>query len=201
MLYRAYLLGSDDSIIGFQLMECGDDKAALVEAATIKSSCAAVEVWEAARIVGRTTPDDAPSRLWWRREGKLDPEILVEVLDVVGAYAIFDAKDRLVACNQRYLALHAHPDVAITLGVTWIELARAGLKAQTIPEAVGREEQWLALRCARRGHYTAIRRVADQSCYQVEEQRLASGGIVCTWIRLLTPNPGCLKPPGLCVAA
>jgi hypothetical protein len=54
MLYRAFFLDEDDHIFAFHLMECLDDLDAIAQAQDLPSKCSAIEVWEGARVVGRT---------------------------------------------------------------------------------------------------------------------------------------------------
>jgi hypothetical protein len=54
MLYRAFLLDEGDRIFAFHLMECLDDCDAIAQARDLRAKCSAIEIWEGARIVGRT---------------------------------------------------------------------------------------------------------------------------------------------------
>lgn len=189
-LYRAYLLTKGNVITGFQLMECLDDDTALRVAATIKSNdCLEMEVWETVRFVGRTKPDDAAERLWWRCEDHaVDPEFLVQALGALDlCYCIFDRDERLVAYTPPFAALH--DELTLTPGRTWNELARQALDARSIPEAIGQEQPWLWKRRQARGSYSTVRRRDDGRCYQVDERRTADGGLIIAWTRLLTADP------------
>jgi hypothetical protein len=54
MLYRAFFLDEDDRIFAFHLMECLDDGDAIAQAQDLPAKCSTIEVWEGARLVGRT---------------------------------------------------------------------------------------------------------------------------------------------------
>ena len=54
MLYRAFFLDDDDRIFAFHLMECLDDGDAIAQAQDLPAKCSTIEVWEGARVVGRT---------------------------------------------------------------------------------------------------------------------------------------------------
>ena len=54
MLYRAFFLDEDDRIFAFHLMECLDDSDAIAQAQDLPAKCSTIEVWEGARLVGRT---------------------------------------------------------------------------------------------------------------------------------------------------
>lgn len=53
--------------------------------------------------------------------------------------------------------------------------------AGKIPEAVGREEEWLAARKQMRGSYSIVRQVPDGRWFQVNERRMPNGGIAVVW--------------------
>ena len=66
-------------------------------------------------------------------------------------------------------------------GVPWIDLARTSVFAGKIPEAIGREEEWLAERKNMRGSYSIVRQVPDGRWFQVNERRIPSGGVAVVW--------------------
>ncbi|WP_374434395.1 response regulator [Tabrizicola sp.] len=82
-------------------------------------------------------------------------------------FVLFDREERLLACNQRYREMFPDSAEAMLPGVTFEDLLRNGLKNGHVPEAVGREEEWLAQRLE---HF----RAADR----VEESVLASGRVI-----------------------
>jgi hypothetical protein len=52
-IYRVFVLGSDDHIIGADVIDCPTDREAMTLAPSIGGDHKAVEVWELARRVGR----------------------------------------------------------------------------------------------------------------------------------------------------
>jgi hypothetical protein len=66
MLYRAFFLDEDDRIFAFHLMECLDDRDAIAQAQDLPAKCSTIEIWEGARVVGRTIRA-------WRAEVTADP--------------------------------------------------------------------------------------------------------------------------------
>jgi hypothetical protein len=54
MLYRAYFLDESNRIFGFHLLECLDDSDAIAQAQELPAKCNCIEVWEGARLIGRT---------------------------------------------------------------------------------------------------------------------------------------------------
>jgi len=60
------------------------------------------------------------------------------------AFVLFDREERLLACNQRYREMFPDSAPLMQPGTTFEDLLRHGLKNSHVPEAVGREEDWLA---------------------------------------------------------
>lgn len=60
------------------------------------------------------------------------------------AFVLFDREERLLACNQRYREMFPDSAPLMQPGVSFEDLLRHGLKNAHVPEAVGREEEWLA---------------------------------------------------------
>lgn len=82
-------------------------------------------------------------------------------------FVLFDREERLLACNQRYREMFPDSAPIMQPGVTFEDLLRHGLQNGHVPEAVGREEEWLSSRLA-------SFRAADT----VAENTLASGQVV-----------------------
>jgi signal transduction histidine kinase/DNA-binding response OmpR family regulator len=82
-------------------------------------------------------------------------------------FVLFDREERLLACNQRYREMF--PDSADVMhpGVSFEDLLRNGLRNGHVPEAVGREEDWLADRLQ---HFRAADTIAENT--------LASGRVI-----------------------
>ncbi len=64
------------------------------------------------------------------------------------AFAIYDADDRLALYNSTYLETYEMSRQAIQLGRTFEEILRAGVERGQYPQAIGREEEWVAERMA-----------------------------------------------------
>lgn len=82
-------------------------------------------------------------------------------------FVLFDREERLLACNQRYREMFSDSADLMQPGVTFENLLRNGLKQNHVPEAVGREEEWLADRLQ---HF----RAADTAA----ENTLANGRVI-----------------------
>jgi signal transduction histidine kinase/DNA-binding response OmpR family regulator len=61
-------------------------------------------------------------------------------------FVLFDREERLLACNQRYREMFPDSAPLMQPGTTFEELLRHGLRNGHVPEAAGREEEWLAAR-------------------------------------------------------
>lgn len=94
-------------------------------------------------------------------------------------FALFDAEDRLVVCNTQFRALYPRAQAMIRPGRTFEEILRYGLQQSQYPEAIGREEAWLAQRLAqhRAANKTILQPLPDGRWLQIEERRTPQGGI------------------------
>src|SRR3546814_4221880 len=63
-------------------------------------------------------------------------------------FVLLDAADRLVLCNSRYKELYRESAHAFVPGAQFEDMLRAGLAHGQFPDAIGREEEWLAERLA-----------------------------------------------------
>lgn len=64
------------------------------------------------------------------------------------AFAVFDAEDRLVLHNSKYLESLPMTKMDIHLGMRFEDILRLGVKRGEFPDAIGHEEAWLAERIA-----------------------------------------------------
>ncbi|WP_158617221.1 PAS domain S-box protein [Falsigemmobacter faecalis] len=104
-------------------------------------------------------------------------DILEAAINVLpDAFSIYDAEDRLVLCNEKYREFFAPISDEVRPGATREALLRSGLRHGRHPEAVGREEDFIAERVAR-----------ARICPGVEEVRLGDGRWYRLWDRL-TPS-------------
>ena len=89
----------------------------------------------------------------------------IEVLP--DGFVLFDREEKLLACNQRYREMFPDSAPAMIPGVSFEDLLRHGLANSHVPDAIGREEDWLA------------ERLADfRSANTVAENVLAGGRVV-----------------------
>ncbi len=95
-------------------------------------------------------------------------------------FVLFGPEDCLILANERYRALHAPIRDQITPGARFEDILRAGLACQLFPEAVGREEDWLARNLALpppEGHELEVA-FADGRWVRIVERPTPEGGRV-----------------------
>ncbi|QQV77537.1 PAS-domain containing protein [Sphingomonas aliaeris] len=95
-------------------------------------------------------------------------------------FAIFDADDRLVLCNQTYLGLWPNIAARIVPGVSFAEIAAMIGKDGTTLGAMVAPDRWVSERMAQRmvaGGGT-VHALADGRWIQINELRTSDGGIV-----------------------
>lgn len=108
---------------------------------------------------------------------------LREVIDVIPAgLAIYDNQDRLVSYNQEVSRQYPYRGEGNVMGESYEGLMRRALATGSIPDAVGREEEWLALRMAGRGALNGplLRHTDDGHWVHFYESRTPSGYLVMT---------------------
>lgn len=95
-------------------------------------------------------------------------------------FVLFDREERLLACNQRYRDMFPDSAEAMIPGVSFEDLLRHGLRNSHIPDAVGREEDWLATRLAqmRQADGTSECQLADGRWIEEHDHRTPDGGRV-----------------------
>ena len=118
-------------------------------------------------------------------EGAKDSYLMYlrEALDVLPAgLAFYDAEDRLVIWNRRYVAAGGTDEASSSLevGLSFADLLRRDLADNRHPEARGREEEWLAdrLEARRQAQEPREQELWNGECYRFEDQRLSDGGMV-----------------------
>ncbi|WP_377159050.1 PAS domain-containing protein [Roseateles sp. UC29_93] len=112
---------------------------------------------------------------------KLAQRTMEEAIDALPASVeIFDAEDRLIAYNRRLVEIYPHMLRHFQHKCTFEDLVRESLARGGIPEARGREPEWLEERKQARGQQTSplLQRVHDDMWLRIYESRTPSGGIV-----------------------
>jgi PAS domain S-box-containing protein len=96
------------------------------------------------------------------------------------AFALFDAADRLVLCNEKYRAMHMELAPLIGPGVAFEEIIRASAEAGHFADAIGRIDQWVAERMARHRDPGSPfeHRLTNGRWWLIDERRTRDGGTV-----------------------
>ena len=94
-------------------------------------------------------------------------------------FVIYDASDRLVMCNQRYLELYPNSAAVMVPGTRFEDILRRGLANGEYADAAGREDEWLAerLHAHRQASGIVEQHLSDGSWVMVTERRMRDGGI------------------------
>ncbi len=106
---------------------------------------------------------------------------LREVIDAVPAgVAVYDNQDRLLIYNQEVARQYPYNSSDDVIGQSYENLMRQALAQGRVAEAVGQEEQWLALRLAGRGasQTPLLRHTDDGQWVHSYEIRTPSGYLV-----------------------
>jgi signal transduction histidine kinase len=142
-------------------------------------------------INGRPTPDggivithaDITERRQREREIETSNAQIRRFVDAIEripvSISLYDADDRLVMCNR--MAREAAPWVGELLvpGVTYREMTKAHLDRARIPEAFGREEEWLEERMRKhRAGDEFIREYSNGEWFKIVERPTADGGVI-----------------------
>ena len=114
------------------------------------------------------------------RKQKLAEErlsVAVEVLD--DGFALFDSRDRLILRNRRFQEIYCMTGDFLTLGATFEEIIRGGVKRGQYADVTGPEE-WIArnLRSHRLGRSTVEQKLANGRWVRVVERKTKDGSTV-----------------------
>ena len=116
-----------------------------------------------------------------RRDSEDAHRLLQEAMEAMpAAVEVYDRSDRLVVFNQRMLAMYPHMVGQPVRGESFETLVKRALAQGVVPEARGREAQWLAERVSDRGRRTEprLQRAPDGSWIHIYETPMAGGGLV-----------------------
>lgn len=107
---------------------------------------------------------------------------LREALDVLPEGIVFlDAEGRYILWNKRYAEIYHRSADLFAPGRKLADTLRIGVARGDYPDAVGREEEWLADRMARLETAVGERheqKIADGRWLMIEERRTADGGVI-----------------------
>lgn len=100
------------------------------------------------------------------------------------AFALYDADDRLITFNEEYERLRPGAREIMEQGGTFEDMIRKNIELEIIPEAYGREEEFIKERVKKHKNPkgTIIRRFKDGTWSRIEEVRTPSGGIALSFV-------------------
>ncbi len=114
-------------------------------------------------------------------EARKSHERLREAIDILPQGIVFiDADGRYILWNKKYSEIYSRSSDLFKPGARLQDTIRIGVARGDYPEAVGREEQWVAERLARL-HHPGERHeqlLADGRCILIEERLTEDGGVI-----------------------
>ncbi|HEX9568795.1 MAG TPA: PAS-domain containing protein [Rhodospirillales bacterium] len=98
------------------------------------------------------------------------------------AFALYDAEDRLVVCNEEYRRLHPKVLHILKPGMRFEDLVRENIRKGMNADAIGNEEVHIRERMERHRNPqgTIIRHLTDGTVFLIQESRTPDGGVVVT---------------------
>jgi PAS domain S-box-containing protein len=95
-------------------------------------------------------------------------------------FALYDQNDRLVLWNKRYAEIYKETSDLLIRGATFSEIASACAWQGLVREALGREEEWIADRIAKRDRSQKTEyQLSDGTWISATDQKTPDGGYVC----------------------
>ena len=114
------------------------------------------------------------------RERDQAEALLRDAVDSISeGFVIHDPDDRLVMCNERYRQIYPKGTQATAVGQRFEDILRDGVRGNELPEAAGREEEWIAERMRRHREASGAieQRLPDGRWLLITERRMRNGGI------------------------
>jgi diguanylate cyclase (GGDEF)-like protein/PAS domain S-box-containing protein len=108
-------------------------------------------------------------------------ERLREAIDILPQGIVFlDADGRYILWNKKYAEIYKRSSDLFKRGVRLQDTIRIGVERGDYPEAIGREEEWIAERLARLSQpgERHEQKLADGRCILIEERLTGDGGVV-----------------------
>lgn len=94
-------------------------------------------------------------------------------------FALYDAQDKLVICNEPYRRFYPESAPAIQIGAGFEDILRYGLARGQYPQAVGREETWLQERLLthRNPSVPQLQQLPGNRWLRIDERATSEGGL------------------------
>lgn len=106
---------------------------------------------------------------------------LIDAVDSLpNGFVLYDHEDRLVLCNKQYREIYADSADLIVPGASFSEIIRKGVERGQYPDAVGREEAWIAERLEAHNNPgdPIEQHLSGDRWLRVQERRTSEGGLV-----------------------
>jgi PAS domain S-box-containing protein len=116
-----------------------------------------------------------------QRASREAERILRDAVDTMPeGFVIYDDRGRLVLCNRSYREFYPENVDDLVPGVTFEEILRAGIGRGRFPDAIGREEEWIAERLRRQlePQEPIEQKLADGRWAFMTKHRLTNGWVV-----------------------
>ena len=137
-------------------------------------------VWRRlAEAIGRRLAGDALEAA--ERQARQAEARLKDVLEAIPEGLVFlDAEGRYILWNQTYADIYHHSADLFGPGVRLVDTLKIGIARGAYPDAIGREEAWLAERMERLENpgQRHEQRVADGRWLLIEERKTSEGGTI-----------------------
>ncbi len=131
--------------------------------------------WAARRLGGRALAEA-------RAQAAKAEARLRDVIDAIPeGVVVLDGEGRYILWNRRYAEIYHRSADLFRPGARLLDTLREGVRRGDYPDAIGREEAWLAAREAKLAEATGDRheqQVADGRWLMIEERRTSEGGVI-----------------------
>jgi signal transduction histidine kinase len=136
---------------------------------------------EALRVFQATAIEIEETNLREIREART--RLSEAIASISEGFALYDADDKLIVCNERYKELFASLSDVMVPGTSFESIARATVERGLVTDAEGRRESWLKERLGqhRAPSGTHIQRRSDGRWVRVSERKTANGGVVAIY--------------------
>jgi PAS domain S-box-containing protein len=124
---------------------------------------------------------DVTERRAIEQEAKRNAALLRGAIDALDeAFVLYDPDDRLVFCNDKYLALYALSADMIVPGNKFEDIVRAGAERGQYAAAIGNVDEWVAERVRHHlaSNTTLVQRIDGGRSLRIVERKLPDGHIV-----------------------
>jgi signal transduction histidine kinase/DNA-binding response OmpR family regulator len=157
-------------------------RSAVVPASLMSNEAMAVAVTVLTGLIIAAAIGAGAFEAWARQGAQRQLGYAIEAMP--DGLVFFDAKDRLVAWNRRFVELNQGVADRLVAGRKFEALLRETLAENLVPEAVGREEAFIAERIAARksGASTVEQQDTDGRWLRIDDRRTADGGLVSVFV-------------------